>query len=273
MTQSSTFSSHWFIHLIHGGHDENTATASCKLAVVIRVISMYRYPRCDSSLNAPEAKPPCLVGLLNVWTCAAPFSEGVNWVPYKFRVSRSPSIIWGMARPSLRVGQLRTTKLKGEIPMLRANPSCLTELTGKISVRRLNHSCTAGLKGAIPIRLRKLNQSCTAGLKGVIPRRRVNQSCTAEWEREYEEPTLSGLHSRPEIRCSERDLLRRTMMPLDAPGIGERRGRTRCAEIGIFRSPRGPWLWHDRRDWNCVVAFIPPWHDCRDLNFVIAVTF
>ena len=120
--------------------------------------------------------------------------------------------------------------------------------------------------------LRRLDPACTAGLKGVIPIRRVNQSRTAEWKRECEEPILIDLHSRPEVRCSERDALRRTMMPLGAPKIGERRGRTRCDEIGIFRFPRGPWLWHDRRDWNCVAAFIPLWHDCRDLNLVVAVT-
>ena len=107
----------------------------------------------------------------------------------------------------------------------------------------------------------------------MIPFRRVKQSCTAEWGRECEELILSGLHSRPEIRCSGRDALRRTMMPLDAYEDRRKiRGRTRRAEIGIFRIPCGPWLWHDRRDWNCVAAFIPLWQDCRDLNLVVTVT-
>ena len=107
----------------------------------------------------------------------------------------------------------------------------------------------------------------------MAPIRRVNRSGTTEWEGEGEEPILIGLHAGPETRCLERYPLRRTMMPLDAPGMGERRGRTRCAEIRIVRFPRGPWLWHDRREWNCVAAFAPHWHDCCDLNLVVAATF
>ena len=124
--------------------------------------------------------------------------------------------------------------------------------------------------------IRRVAQSCAAGAagsKGMVPIRRVNRSCTTKWEGECEEPILIGLPSRPESRCSERDAVRRIRMPLDAPEIGARRGRTRCAEMEVFPSPHGFWAWHDRRDWNCVADFIPLWHDCRDLNLVIAVTF
>ena len=123
---------------------------------------------------------------------------------------------------------------------------------------------------------KKVIQSCAAGApgsKGMVPIRRVNRSCTTKWEGEHEEPILLGLPSRPESRCSERDTVKRIRMPSDAPEIGARRDRNRCAEMKVFPSPHGFWAWQDRRDGNRVADFIPPWHDCCDWSPIVAVTF
>ena len=276
-------------------HDRNTAAAPCNLAVndnEIRVMSMCCYPQCglgpdtpgrNSSclvschpqsklvLRAREANRPCPMGSLIVWTCAAhssedaplseaaPFSEeltGVSLLP----VSSRPSAVSGTIRDIFlrRVDPPRNTDVKGKVP---------------VRIRSLIQSCTTGLKGVVPIR--KVIQSCAAGApgsKGVVPIRRVNRSCTTKCEGEREELILIGLPSRPESRCSERDPVKRIRMPSDAPEIGARRGRNRCAEREVFPSPHGLWAWQDRRDWNCVAGFVPLWHDCRDLNRVIAVT-
>ena len=232
--------------------------ASCKLTVrgdMLEVNSRYHYLKSDPGPDNSEENHPCCAVLSTVWACEAPFSEGLTSAFHRFHLSHRVPTPPGSAR---------------DTPLRRRDPACTAGLKGVIPSGRANQSCAAGLKGVIPIR--RVNHSCTAGLKGVIPSGRVNQSCTAEWEGEYEEIVLIGLHSRPGIRCSERDVLRRTMMPLDAPEIGEKRGRTICVEIGILRFHRGPWRWPDRRDWNCVAAFTPFWHDCCDSDLVVAVT-
>ncbi len=268
------------------GHIQNTAAASCNLAVddnEMRVISMYCYlhcdpgpntpernqfrlvyccPKCEFRLNAPGTNHPCLVGLLIVWTCAAPFSEGL---PARYPSSRAT-----VNGPR----EVRFAEATNVLPLV-GESSGQRQLVAAIGEDE--DSAGAGHEPWDDVDTATYDEVtvaalCHTGGKRVIPIRRVNQSCTAEWKRECEESILIDLHSRPEVRCSERDAWRRAVMPLGAPRLGERRGRTRCDEIGILWFPRGPWLWHARHDRNCVATFMSHWPNCRDLNLVVAVT-
>ena len=124
--------------------------------------------------------------------------------------------------------------------------------------------------------IRKMIQPCAAGApgpEGMIPIRRVHRSCTAKWEGTREGSVLIGLLSRPENRCPERDTTERIRVPSDASESGARKGRNRCAEMGVSPSPHGLWAWPDCHDWNRVANFIPPWHGCCDWGSIIAVAF
>ena len=215
--------------------------------------------------------------------------------------------------PVRRANRLRATELKRDLPARRLGPLCTAasgdrmipasrpplvttrappsiggvdvgvrislcvyDLTRRIPVgmRRINQSCTTGMKGIAPIR--KIIQSCAAGApgsEGMIPIRRVNRSYTTTCEGKREDPILIGLLSRHESRCPKRDTTERTRMPLDAPEVGARRGRNRCAEIEVFPSPHGFWTWQDRHDWDRIANFIPPWHGCCDWTHIFVVTF
>ena len=88
-----------------------------------------------------------------------------------------------------------------------------------------------------------------------IPIGRVNPLCTAELKGESDAPLSISFNRRPEILCSERDVLGRAMTSLDIPESGGRRGRPGYVEIGT--------LWYNGKSWL--------WRDCRDLNLVVTL--
>ena len=146
--------------------DHNTAAAPCNLAVndhEIRVMSMCYYPQCSLGPDTPErnsscivpcyltskfvsrvrgADHPCLVGLLIVRTCAAPFSEEFTGVPL-FPMFSRPSAVLGTVLDIFlrRVDPPRATDVEGKIPARRANRLRATELKRDIPVRRLGPLC------------------------------------------------------------------------------------------------------------------------------------
>ena len=220
--------------------DHNTAAAPCHPAVnnnEIRVMSMCCCPRCSLDPDTPERNSsclvscylenkfvsrvrgtnhPCLVGLLIVRTCAAPFSEEFTGVSL-FPMFSLPSAVLGTILDIFlrRVDPPRATDEEGKIPALGANRLHATELKKEIPGKKIRPAlsnsvrgqddlsencppsvttrtpssiggvdvgvriplCGYGLMRRIPVGARRLNQSWTTGMKGVLPIRKIIQSC------------------------------------------------------------------------------------------------